>query len=180
MDKQDLFSANKLIGFDSKEDLVKNLLSHLDSEEQIIIEYLSVVNIFNEIIYDYAVKFNNYSLQKYPFFDFEKSTIVRYIEQFNGLYKIHAVLARNIAYFVNAQTRVKIIDDYLTTIHSRILQDECIYDDTKYNLIINVYHLLESEKITISERQSEKLIDLFFYLVDRTYHPQYIFINLFQ
>lgn len=178
MDKQDLFSANKLIGFDSKEDLVKNLLSHLDSEEQIIIEYLSVVNIFNEIIYDYAVKFNNCSLQKYPFFDFEKSTIVRYIEQFNGLYKIHAVLAHNIAYFVNAQTRVKIIDDYLTTIHSRILQDECIYDDTKYNLVINVYHLLESEKITISERQLEKLIDLFFYLVDRSYgNDFYDYIN---
>ena len=169
MDKQDLFLDNKLIGFDSKEDLVKNFLSHLDAEEQIIIDYLSIVNLFNGVIYDYAVKFNNFSLQKFPFSDFEKSTIVRYVEQFNGLYKIHAVLAQNIAYFVNVQTRAKIIDDYLTTIHSRILPDECFYDDTKYNLIINVYRLVENEKIMISEQQSEKLIDLFFYLVDRSY-----------
>lgn len=51
MDKQTLFSPNMMIGFDSKEDLVKNLLSHLELEEQLIIQYLSVVNIFNETIY---------------------------------------------------------------------------------------------------------------------------------
>lgn len=177
MDKQNLFSINKQIGFDTKEDLVKNLLSHLDTEEQIIIDYLSVVNLFNEIIYDYAVKFNSFSLQKFSFSDFEKSTIVRYVEEFNGLYKIHAVLAQNIAYFVNAQTRAKIIDDYLTTIHSRILLNGCYNDDTKYNLIINVYRLVENEKIMISTQYSEKLIDLFFYLVDRSYdHDFYNYI----
>lgn len=169
MDKQILFSANQRIGFNTKEDLVKHLLSHLGSEEQVIIDYLSVVNLFNEIIYDYAVKFNNFSLQRFPFTDFKKSTIVRYVEQFHGLYKIHDVLAQNISYFVNVQTRAKIVDDYLTTIHFRILSDECFSDDTKYNLIVNVYRLVENEKIMISEQQSEKLIDLFFYLTDRSY-----------
>lgn len=169
MDKQTLFLPNMMIGFDSKEDLVKNLLSHLDLEEQLIIQYLSVVNIFNEIIYDYAVKFNNFSLQNNSFSDFKKSTIVRYVEQFNDLYKIHSVLANNISFFVEASIRTQIIDNYLTVIHARILPDEKLYDDIKYNLIVNIYHLIETENLSISESQSEKLIDLFFYLADRSY-----------
>lgn len=169
MDKQALFSSNRMIGFDSKEDLVKNLLSHLNLEEQLIIQYLSVVNIFNETIYDYAVKFNNFSLQNNSFSDFKKSTIVRYVEQFNGLYKIHSVLANNILFFVEVSIRAKIIDNYLAVVHARILPDENLYDDIKYSLIINIYHLIEIENLAISEQQSEKLIDLFFYLADRSY-----------
>lgn len=169
MDKQTLFSSNRMIGFDSKEDLVKSLLSHLNLEEQLIIQYLSVVNIFNETIYDYAVKFNNFSLQNNSFSDFKKSTIVRYVEQFNGLYKIHSVLANNISFFVEDSMRAKMIDNYLTVVHARILPNENLYDDIKYNLIINIYHLIETENLVISEHQSEKLIDLFFYLADRSY-----------
>ncbi len=178
MDKRTLFSANSVIGFDSKEDLVKNLLSHLNPEEQLIIDYLSVINLFNETIYDNAIKFNNLSLQKYPFSDFEKSTIVRYVEQFNGLYKIHTVLAHNISFFVNTKVRTKIIDNYLTVVHARILPDVNFYDDIKYNLIINIYRLIENENMVISEHQSEKLIELFFYLVDRSYgNDFYNYIN---
>lgn len=169
MDKRTLFSSNKMIGFDSKEDLVKNLLSHLNLEEQLIIQYLSVIKLFNEIIYDYAVKFNNFSLQNNSFSDFKKSTIVRYVEQFNGFYKIHSVLANNISFFVEASMRAKMIDNYLTVVHARILPDTNLYDDIKYNLIINIYHLIETENLVISEHQCEKLIDLFFYLADRSY-----------
>lgn len=178
MDKQTLLSANGMIGLDNKEDLVKNLLSHLNLEEQLIIQYLSVVNIFNETIYDYAVKFNNFSLQNNSFSDFKKSTIVRYVEQFNGLYKIHSVLANNISFFVETSMRAKMIDNYLTVVHARILPNENLYDDIKYNLIINIYHLIETENLVISEHQSEKLIDLFFYLADRSYSNDfYNYIN---
>lgn len=178
MDKLTLFSTNRIIGFVSKEDLVKNLLSHLDTEEQLIIDYLSVVNLFNELIYDNVLNFNNLSLQKYPFHDFEKSTIVRYVEHFNGLYKIHTVLANNISFFVSPQMRIKIIDNYLTVIHARILPDIMFYDDIKYNFIINIYRLVENENMVLSERQSEKLIDLYFYLIDRSYgNDFYNYIN---
>ena len=169
MDKATIFSANKIIGFESKEYLVRHLLSHLDSDEQLIIEYLSVINLFNEEIYDNVIKFNNLSLLKYPFSDFKKSTIVRYVEQFSGLYKIHTVLANNISFFISLKMREKIIDDYLTIVHARMIYESNLYDDIKYNLIINVYSLIENNKLCISEYQTEKLIDLFFYLSDRSY-----------
>lgn len=169
MNTQDLFSLSTHIEFDSKEELVKNLLNHMGTEEQEIINYLSVVNIFNEKIYYRAVQYNKYSPQNFSFSDFMKSTIAGYGEQFNDLYKIHDVVAQNIALFINKETRGKIIDDYLTMICTIVFSDEDLYDDTKYNLIVNVYRLVEREKMTIGERQSENLIDLFFYLFDRGY-----------
>lgn len=169
MNKKKFSSEYIRIGFNNKEDLVKNFLSHLNEDEQVIIDYLSVVRIFNLTIYEYAVKFNKFSALKYSFSNFEKSTIVRYIENYDGLYKIHAVLAKNIAYLVDEQTRAMIINDYLITLHTRILPDLNILDDTKYTLIINIYQLFEDEQIAISERQSEELIDLFFYIIDCGY-----------
>ena len=65
--------------------------------------------------------------------------------------------------------REKIIDDYLTIVHARMIYESNLYDDIKYNLIINVYSLIENNKLCISEYQTEKLIDLFFYLSDRSY-----------
>lgn len=169
MDNNKFLSNNKDIGVFTKEELVRNFLNHLSVNEQTIIKYLSVVKYFNEIIYNYAVKFNNFSPIDCDFLKFKNTTIVRYIEDFDGLYQIHAVLAKNISFFVSASTRAQIIDDYLLTIHARILPDEALKDDTKYTLIVNVYRLMECENITVSERQSEKLIELFFYLFDRGY-----------
>ena len=145
MDKETLFSPNRIIGFDNKEELVKNLLSHLSEEEQLIIEYLSVVNLFNEQIYNNAIQFNNLSLQKYSFSTFQNSTIVRYIEQFNELFKIHDILAHNISYFVSASIRAQIINDYIAFVHARILPDINLNDDIKYNLINNIYYLKHDE-----------------------------------
>lgn len=169
MDKNKFLNNDNDIGLDTKENLVRDFLNHLSINEQTIIEYLSVVGYFNETIYDYAVKFNNFSPINFDFSKFKKTTIVRYIEDFNGLYQIHAVLAKNIAYFVSAPIRAKIIDNYLLIIHARILPDETLRDDTKFTLIVNVYRLIERENITVSELQSEHLIDLFFYLLDRGY-----------
>lgn len=90
-------------------------------------------------------------MQNNSFSDFKKSTIVRYVEQFNDLYKIHSVLANNISFFVEASIRAQIIDNYLTVIHARILPDEKLYDDIKYNLIVNIYHLIGTENLSISE-----------------------------
>ncbi len=162
-------SPNSIIGFDKKEELVKHLLSHLSSEEQLIIDYLSIVKLFNEEIYDNAIKLNNLSPQKYSFSDFEKSTIVRYVEQCNGLYKIHSVFAQNISIFVDRKVRAKIIRNYLSVMHARILSNVDLYDDEKYNLIINIYQLIEKEQLSISEQQSEMLIDAFLYLFDRNF-----------
>lgn len=169
LDKNTFSADHKAVRVTTKEQLVKYFLSHLNIDEQTIIEYLSVVRIFNETVYDYAVKFNNFSPQQFCFSEFKRSTIVRYIEDIDGLYQIHAVLAKNIADFVKEQIRIKIVDDYLRTIHTRILPDESLTDDTKYTLIVNVYHLMEHENIIVSEGQSEELIDLFFYLLDRGY-----------
>lgn len=169
VNKEESVSINAFIAFNSKNDLIRNFLSHFSADEQVIIDYLSVVKIFNATIYEYAVRFNNSSLLKYSFYNFQKSTIIRYVENYNELYKIHSVLAENIAYFVDPQIRAKIIIDYLITIHARIIPDECLPDDTKYTLIINIYSLLENEKIIILEQQSEQLIDFFLYLLDRGY-----------
>ena len=178
MDRKTLFTAKRIIGFDHKEDLVKHLLSHLNRDEQMIIEYLSITNLFNEEIYNNAVKFNKLSLLKYPFSDFKRSTIVRYVEEFNNLYKIHTVLANNISLFIETKIREKVISDYLNVIHSRIIYQLDLTDDVKYNLIINVYHLIEINNLYISEVQTEKLLDLFFYLADRSYgNDFYKYIN---
>lgn len=178
MDRKTLFTTNRIIGFDHKEDLVKHLLSHLNRDEQMIIEYLSITNLFNEEIYNNAVKFNKLSLLNYPFSDFKRSTIVRYVEEFNNLYKIHTVLANNISLFIETKIRERVICDYLNVIHSRIIYQIDLTDDVKYNLIINVYHLIEINNLYISEEQSEKLLDLFFYLADRSYgNDFYKYIN---
>lgn len=169
MDKSNFSTFNKNIVFETKEELVRNFLSHLNTDNQAIIEYLSIVKFFDTIIYEYAVKFNNLSPLMFDFSNFNKSTIVRYVENFDQLYKIHDVLAKNIAYFVNAKIRKNIVSDYLRTIHARILPNEYLTNETKYTLIINVYRLVENEKLMISEQQSEKLIDMFFYLLDHGY-----------
>ncbi|WP_440286165.1 hypothetical protein [Eshraghiella crossota] len=155
--------------FKTKEELVRKFLSHFNADSQAIIEYLSIVKFFDISIYERAVKFNNLSSLKYDFTNFKKSTIVRYVENFDQLYKIHDVLAKNIAYFVNEEACKNIVCDYLNTVYARVLSNEYLTSETKYTLIVNVYRLVESEKLIISELQSEKLIDMFFYLLDHGY-----------
>ena len=169
MDKNSFSPVKENIVFENKEELVRNFLSHLNTDEQAIIEYLSVIKIFDKTIYERAVKFNNLSPLMFSFSEFEKSTIIRYLENFDQLYKIHGVLAKNIAYFVDAKIRKDIVNDYLKTIHARILLNEFLSDELKFTLIISAYRLAESENLIIKEQQSEELIDMFFYLLDHGY-----------
>ena len=98
--KKEEINRDTFVGFKDKKDLVKWFLSHLSKEEQNIIEYLAVIKLFNEEVYDNVLDFNKFSCQQYGFENFEQSTIVRYIEKFNGLYKIHSILAHNITLLI--------------------------------------------------------------------------------
>ena len=172
--KKTVLDDQIFVGLKAKEDLVKYLLSHYSAEEQLVIEYLSVVNLFNQEIYDSALNFNRISPQIFCFSSFKKSIIVRYIEQFNDLYKIHSVLSNNISFFVEKDIRTKIIKDYLYCICSRILNDELFYDDIKYNFVLNAYKLIEDNPFYLDEDTTEKLIDMFFYLLDRSYGLDFV------
>lgn len=160
---------NTFIGFQNKEDLIKNFLSHLSKDEQIIIEYLSVVKLFNQEIYENVLCFNKLSFLNYCFFDFKQSAVIRYIEEYNGLYKIHSVLAKNIAHLMHVDIKQHIIKDYIFFVCSRIINNALIYDDAKYNLILNIYELIEKEFISVDQKISEQLLEMYFYLSDKNY-----------
>lgn len=162
-------NENVFVYIKDKGDIIKNFLSHLSGEEQNIISYLSVVGLFNEDVYGCVLGFNELSRQQYSFKEFRNSTIVRYIEEFEGLYKIHSVLAHNIVLTLDESVRYMIVTDYTEFIWARILNSEIIDIEVKYNFIANVYSLIKAEKISLSDEMSEKLIDMYLYLFDRSY-----------
>ena len=160
----DICSSEQFIGFEDKNELVRHVLNHLSAEEQQLVEYFSVVKLFNQTVFDNAVKFNQISPQKYLFSDFNEGAIIRYVEEYRGLYKIHSVLAKNIAHFVDKKIKERIILDYVNIVARRIMYDYDIYNECKYNLVINTYTLIEDEQINLSEDVRELLLDMFFYL----------------
>lgn len=168
------FGNETFVGFNDKKDLVKHLLSHLSSDEQIIIEYLAVVRLFNEEIYNNALEFNKLSYLNHSFSKFKECTILRYVEEFNGLYKIHSILANNISVLMEKRLRHKIIEDYINFIWARITTSELLYNDIKYNFVLNTYILVEKEHISVDKDISEKLLDMYFYLVDKSYEMEFI------
>lgn len=168
------FSNQTFVGFSDKKDLVKHLLNHLSSDEQIIIEYLAVVRLFNEEIYNNSLEFNKLSYLNHPFSKFKECTILRYVEEFNGLYKIHSILANNISVLMEERLRHKIIKDYINFVWARITTSELLYDDIKYNFILNIYILAENEHLSVDREISEKLLDMYFYLVDKSYEMEFI------
>lgn len=168
------FSRQTFVGFNDKKDLVKHLLSHLSEDEQIIIEYLAVVRLFNEEVYNNALDFNKLPYQNHLFSMFKECTILRYIEEFNGLYKIHSVLANNISALMEKGIRHKIIKDYINFVWARITTSELLYNDIKYNFILNIYILAENEQLSVDEDISEKMLDMYFYLSDKSYEMEFI------
>ena len=168
------FSRSTFVGFNDKTDLVKHLLNHLSLNEQNVIEYLAVVRLFNEEIYNNALEFNKLSYLNLSFSKFKECTILRYVEEFNGLYKIHSILANNISILMEKILRHKIIKDYINITWARIIPNEFLYDDIKYNFILNIYILVENEQLSVDKEISEKLLDMYFYLVDRSYETDFI------
>ena len=168
------FSSQTFVGFNDKKDLVKHLLNHLSSDEQIIIEYLAVVRLFNEEIYNNSLEFNKLSYLNHSFSKFKECTILRYVEEFNGLYKIHSILANNISVLMEERLRHKIIEDYINFVWARITTSELLYDDIKYNFILNIYILVENEHLSVDRGISEKLLYMYFYLVDKSYEMEFI------
>lgn len=166
-------NENTFVGFSDKKDIIEKFLDHLSREEQNIIEYLSAVSLFNKDIYNHALDFNKLSYQQFSFADFKESTIVRYVEEFNGLYKIHSVLAHNIALLIKSDVYHRIIIDYVQFIWARILNNNSISDDVKYNFIVNVYSLIKTVQILLDTEISEKMIDMYFYLYDRSYERDF-------
>lgn len=171
---EEVFSRQTFVGFNDKKDLVKHLLSHLSPDEQIIIEYLAVVRLFNEEIYNNALEFNKLSYQNHPFSKFEECTVLRYVEEFNGLYKIHSILANNISVLMERSLRHKIIKDYINFVWARITTSDLLYNDIKYNFILNIYILAENEQLSVDKDISEKLLDMYFYLADKSYEMEFI------
>lgn len=169
----DTINKSTFVGFKNKSDIVKWFLNHLDINEQSIIEYLSVVKLFNEEIYDNVLCFNRLSCLQFSFADFKQSTIIRYVEEFNGLFKIHSVLAYNIAFLMDTDLRNRIIVDYIQMVWARILNNDLLYDDVKYNLITNIYTLVNDERLLLDEKLSEQLIDMYFYLCDKSYEHDF-------
>lgn len=168
------FSRQTFVGFNEKKDLVKHLLIHLSSDEQIIIEYLAVVRLFNEEIYNNALEFNKLSYQNHLFSKFKECTILRYVEEFNGLYKIHSILANNISVLMEKSLRHKIIKDYINFVWARIITSELLYNDIKYNFILNIYILAENERLSVDKDISEKMLDMYFCLADKSYEMEFI------
>lgn len=168
------FRSQTFVGFNDKKDLVKHLLNHLSSDEQIIIEYLAVVRLFNEEIYNNSLEFNKLSYLNHSFSKFKECTVLRYVEEFNGLYKIHSILANNISVLMEKRLRHKIIEDYINFVWARITTSELLYDDIKYNFILNIYILVENEHLSVDREISEKLLDMYFYLVDKSYEIEFI------
>lgn len=167
------FKRNTFVGVRSKRDLVEAFLSHLTIEEQNIVEYLAVVRLFNEEIYDNALNFNNLSCLNHIFSEFKKSSIVRYVEEFNGIYKIHSILAKNISHLMDNGLRHKVINNYIEVVQARIITNYSIYNDEKYSFILNIYELVEEEQLPIDKKLSEKLLDMYFFLVDKSYEIEF-------
>jgi hypothetical protein len=167
-------SDQTFVGFNEKNDLVKHLLSHLSESERTIIEYLAVVRLFNEEVYNNVLDFSKLSCQKYPFSIFKNCTILPYVEEFNGLYKIHSVLSNNISILMENGLRHKIIMDYINFVWARIITNELLYNDIKYNFILNIYILVENEQLLVDTNISEKMLDMYFYLADKSYEMDFI------
>lgn len=175
----DICSSEQFVGFEDKDELVRRVLDHLSAEEQQLVEYFSVVKLFNQTVFDYAVIFNQLSPQKYVFSTFNECAIIRYTEEYRGLYKIHSVLAKNIAHFIDKHIKERIILDYLNVVAKRIIYDYDIYNECKYNLVINIYTLIEEEQINLSENMKELLLDMFFYLNSNSFGKDFsIFIDM--
>lgn len=171
--KKEEINEDTFVGFKSKKDIIEKFLNHLSQGEQNLIGYFCVVGLFNEDVYDHALDFNKLSCQQFSFVDFKQSTIVRYVEEFNGLYKIHSVLAHNVSLLMERDVRNKIVKDYICFIWARILNNDFISNDVKYNFIVNVYSLISLEHITLNTDISEKILDMYFYLYDRKYERDF-------
>lgn len=168
--KSNRLTEDTFIGFQNKSDLIKNFLSHFSKDERAIVEYLSVVRLFNQEIYENVLNYNKLSPHIYCFHSFKQSSIIRYVEEYNRAYKIHSILAQNITYLMDVNTRHTIIQNYIQFIHDRTINDTFIYDDAKYNFILNVYELIEDEGISVYEYISEQLLDMYFYLIEKSYN----------
>lgn len=146
--------------FKNREDIVRQFLAHLPDNEQEAITILAIVRIFNEEIFEFLVKDLNLSVNVTKFEDICQRTLVRNIEYDHYFYKTHDVISENISKLTSSKVIQRILSSYITIIRSRVIYN-CTNTQTSM-LFKHIIFLIIANKLSISELDTEKILDIYF------------------
>ncbi len=163
----DLIKKSK---FNDRKSLVRHFINHLNPNWQEIIIYLAVVKIFNNDIFEYLIDDLNLSCSKLDFEEIVNVSLFKYIENSNGLYKLHNVISSNAVYILKPNVINKIFNSYLVYISKRSIYKNLINNDlesiiTLFKNIIDIC-IDNSYSINYSKKILENIIDLFLVISD--------------
>lgn len=172
-------ASDKLIEkskFKDRHELVRHFVNHLKQEWQEIILYLAAVKIFNNDIFEHLIDDLHLTCSKLDFDDIVGISLFKYIENSNGLYKLHNVISDNAVYILKSNKVNKIFNSYLDFVAQRSIYKNLINNDLESMIILftNILDicLSDSYAICINTNIIEKMIDLFLMISDtRTIFP---------
>jgi len=148
--------------FSEKSDIVKYFFSHLTQAEQEVVITLSLVRMFTREIFEFLIKELNLQCTVYDYDNLCSYRINPYIEETDGIVKVHDVLAKNM---------LEITSRYSGDVFERDAQFLATRGILLYNehqlltLAQNAYSLVGTqEKTTI--KTTEGLLDLLLYLYE--------------
>lgn len=145
--------------FKSKVDIVKKFLAHLPEDEQEAIKVLAIVQIFNQEIFEHLIKDLNLSVNIIKFEDICERTLVRNIEHDYNFYKTHDVISKNISKLLKPKMVQRVLKSYITIIRNRMIY-HC--DSSQISMLLkHVISLIIVNKLSISEAETEKILDIF-------------------
>ena len=156
------------ISFKDKSDIVQKFLDHLSFEEQNTILVLSLIDIFDELIFDHLVADLNLPISKTQYNDFCSISIIDYIDDNSHLKMFHNVFHINVSQITDFSVKHKVFNSYLSFIAKRGI---LLYsNEDLYILFNNLMHLMLINNISLSEKETEYFLDVFFVLYENNYN----------
>jgi tetratricopeptide (TPR) repeat protein len=142
--------------FSDRSMLVKNFVSHLKLEWQDIIFDLSTIRVFNESIFEHIIKDLNLRCPIYDFNELCQSSLCNYIENTDGLVKIHDVFSENARAVCDKQHQIRIIRSYLNYLSKRGVND--LTDSQLVTVASNMLQVVIDADIEYHNRENRKTI----------------------
>jgi len=146
--------------FKNKEDIVRKFLIHLPEDEQETIKALAIVQIFNQEIFEFLVKDLHLPVSVLSFDDICNRSLIRNVENDSFFYKTHQVISNNIGKITRPTSIQRIFKSYITIIRDRIM-----YSCTNFQLNMLFKHIISLiiiHELSLSEDDTEKLLDIYF------------------
>lgn len=153
--------------FSDRDTLIRQFINHLPEKWHDLLLFLSVIHIFNERIFEEIIR--RFNIQC-PFYDYEtliKTSISKYVENSYDLIKLHDVFCSQASNILSHNEKILVWKAYLEFIHSR--ESHLAADDHANVLIIlfaNLLRIREELQIELTPSVNEKLLDIFFVIID--------------